>query len=66
MEEKARLLDSQDELAEFRDMFHIPLARDTYPDTDVEDDKKCIYFNGNSLGVMVSLLDYQNLKSFNC
>merc|ERR1712176_142152 len=52
MENRARELDESDELAYCRDLFHIPLAKNTYPETGVTDDRKCIYFNGNSLGCM--------------
>ena len=55
MEEKAKLLDEADDLSSFRDLFHIPLAKNTNPTTVITDDRECIYLNGNSLGVMVSL-----------
>lgn len=54
--DRARELDQQDELAKFRELFHIPLARNSYHESDVTDDRECIYFNGNSLGCMVCVI----------
>lgn len=42
-EDFARALDAEDPLAHFRDAFHVPLDREGKP---------CIYFAGNSLGLM--------------
>ena len=52
--ERAKILDENDDLKHLRECFSIPLARDTCDNSKVQDDRKCIYFNGNSLGCMVN------------
>ena len=52
--EKAKTLDENDRLKHLRERFNIPLARNTCDNSKIEDDRKCIYLNGNSLGCMVS------------
>ena len=51
---KAATLDEQNEVGHFREKFHIPKAKNSHDETLIEDDRECIYFNGNSLGCMVS------------
>ena len=54
--EKAKTLDENDPLKHLRERFNIPLARNTCDISKIEDDRKCIYLNGNSLGCMVSIV----------
>ena len=54
IQEKAKILDENDPLKHLRERFNIPLARNTCDNSKIEDDRKCIYLNGNSLGCMVS------------
>ena len=56
--EKAKTLDENDPLKHLRERFNIPLARNTCDNSKIEDDRKCIYLNGNSLGCMVSIVDF--------
>ena len=58
IQEKAKILDENDPLKHLRERFNIPLARNTCDNSKIEDDRKCIYLNGNSLGCMVSLVDF--------
>ena len=34
-----------DQLAKFIEEFHIPLARESYEESDITDDRKCIYLS---------------------
>lgn len=49
---KANALDEDDPLKHLRERFNIPLAKNTCDNSKIEDDRKCIYLNGNSLGCM--------------
>jgi kynureninase len=60
--EFARDLDEENELKNLRENFHIPLARDTATDSEIEDDRLSIYFNGNSLGCQPKSTD-QNVQA---
>ena len=54
--EKAKTLDENDHLKHLSERFNIPLARNTCENSKIEDDRKCIYLNGNSLGCMVNIV----------
>jgi len=43
--EYAQEQDKNDQLAKFIEEFHIPLARDSYEESEITDDRKCIYLS---------------------
>ena len=41
---RADLLDKDNKFRAYREKFHIPLAKNSYDYSEINDDRKCIYF----------------------